>query len=112
MVSKGDKLDELIAEIFEEDDGPIREVSAWYRDLDASGIDVPKVEHLPDGKTVCPGSPKTCLWAGWCPGFERFCDDCLHQTRCYPSSHALPLTEPVILQDIRPMKFFEDFENS
>lgn len=107
MVSKDDKLDQLIAEVFEGNDGPIGEVSTWYRDLDASDIDAPKIEHLPDGKTVCPGSPKTCLWAGWCPGFERICGDCPHQTRCYPSSHALPLTEPVILKDIRPMSFPE-----
>lgn len=112
MVKENDKLGELIAEIFKEDDGSIGEVSAWYRDLDASDIDVPKVERLPDGKVVCPGSPKTCLWAGWCPDFERICDSCPYQPQCFPSSGGLPLTEPVILKDIRPMKFFEDSENS
>lgn len=107
MVSEGDKLDELVVEVFKGYDGPIEAVSKWYQALDTSGVDVPKIEHLPDGKTVCPGSPKTCLWAGWCPGFDRICDECLHQMRCYPPAHDLPLTEPVILEGVRPMSFAE-----
>ena len=107
MVNENDKLDELIVEVFKGYEGPVAEVSTWYRDLDVSDIDAPKLEHLPDGKTVCPGSPKTCLWAGWCPGFERICDSCPYQLRCYPVSGGLPLTEPVLLHDIRPMSFAE-----
>lgn len=111
-----EKLGELIVEAFNGNEGPIRTVSDWYRDLDAATDDVPQLVQLSDGKSVCPGSPKTCLWAGWCPGFERFCDSCPYQLRCFSSPNGLPLTDPVIVKGLTvpedPAEYSENSENA
>lgn len=45
---------------------------------------VPPLVQLPTGEYVCPGSPKTCIYAGWNSIIERLCDRCEHYDKCYP----------------------------
>ena len=81
-----DKLDELIKEALEED---IKKVSEWYKNLDEAALCAPPLVDHPSGKKVCPGHPKVCLYAGWCPGIERLCDSCEH----LPTRFPVPATE-------------------
>ena len=51
-----------------------------------SDIEIPPLERNANGRVICPGHPKMCLWSGSFPGFDCLCDECDYRTQCFPKT--------------------------